>query len=385
MESNLGIKKIQDWGIEATERPVVISGPCSAESEKQVLDTAKQLSENGIKIYRAGIWKPRTRPGHFEGVGSQGLPWLKKVKEETGMLTATEVATEKHVYEALKFGVDILWIGARSSANPFVMQEIANALEGADVPVMIKNPVNPDLDLWIGAIERINKAGITKIAAIHRGFSTYDKSLYRNNPQWQIAIDLKSKLPNIPLFNDPSHIGGKRELLYDISQKAMDLNFDGLMIESHINPDEAWSDAKQQITPAKLDELLKKLVLRNVNNQSQSEKEQLGQFRTQIDNYDELLMNILSERMDVVKNIGTFKKNNKITILQPNRWEDIMKKNYKIGKDKGFSTKFIDRLFKAIHQESINFQTEIMKQTSVAVGSRQLAVGSKQYSVGSIQ
>jgi chorismate mutase len=367
MESNLEIKKIQDWGIEATERPVVISGPCSAESEKQVLDTAKQLSENGIKIYRAGIWKPRTRPGHFEGVGSQGLPWLKKVKEETGMLTAIEVATEKHVYEALKFGVDILWIGARSSANPFVMQEIANALEGADVPVMIKNPVNPDLDLWIGAIERINKAGITKIAAIHRGFSTYDKSLYRNNPQWQIAIDLKSKLPNIPLFNDPSHIGGKRELLYDISQKAMDLNFDGLMIESHVNPDEAWSDAKQQVTPAKLDELLNKLVLRNVNNQSQSEKEQLGQYRSQIDNYDELLMNILSDRMDVVKNIGTFKKNNKITILQPNRWEDIMTKNYKLGEDKGFSTKFIDRLFKAIHQESINFQTEIMKQNEKVV------------------
>jgi len=361
MDANIKIEPIENWGIEPTNRPCVISGPCSAESERQVLDTAKELSKNGVKIYRAGIWKPRTRPGHFEGVGSIGLPWLKKAKEETGMLITTEVATEKHVYEALKFGVDILWIGARSSANPFVMQEIADALKGSDVPVMIKNPVNPDLDLWIGAIERINKAGITKIAAIHRGFSTYGKSLYRNSPQWQIAIDLKSKLPNIPLFNDPSHISGKRELLFEVSQKAMDLNFDGLMIESHINPDKAWSDAKQQITPTKLNELLNNLVLRSVNNQSQSEKEQLGQFRSQIDNYDELLMNILSDRMKVVKKIGKFKKDNKITILQPNRWEDIMSKNFKLGSLKGFSKKFINKLFKAIHQESINMQTEVMK------------------------
>ncbi len=359
---NSGLLPIQDWGLKSTERPLVIAGPCSAESEKQVLDTAKQLSENGIQIYRAGIWKPRTRPGNFEGVGAKGLPWLKKVKEETGMLTTTEVATEKHVYEALKFGVDILWIGARSSANPFVMQEIADALEGADVPVMIKNPVNPDLDLWIGAIERIQKAGIKRIAAIHRGFSTYDKSLYRNNPQWQLAIDLKLKLPNIPLINDPSHIGGKRELLFDISQKAMDLHFDGLMIESHINPDEAWSDAKQQITPAVLEELLNNLVLRDKKSHSKSEQVELDKYRAQIDSYDNIIMGVLGDRMDVVKNIGKFKKENNITILQPNRWDELMHKNYEHGDRKGFSKKFIDRLFKAIHQESINFQTEVMKE-----------------------
>ncbi len=359
---NSGLLPIEKWGIKSTERPVVIAGPCSAESEKQVLDTAKQLSENGIQIYRAGIWKPRTRPGNFEGVGAKGLPWLKKVKEETGMLTTTEVATEKHVYEALKFGVDILWIGARSSANPFVMQEIANALEGADVPVMIKNPINPDLDLWIGAIERIQKAGIKKIAAIHRGFSTYDKSLYRNIPQWQIAIDLKLKLPNIPLINDPSHIGGKRELLFDISQKAMDLHFDGLMIESHTNPDEAWSDAKQQITPAVLEELLRNLILRDKKSHSKSEQVELDKYRAQIDSYDNIIMGVLGDRMDVVKNIGKFKKENNITILQPNRWDQLMKKNYEHGDIKGFSRKFVDRLFKAIHQESINFQTEVMKE-----------------------
>ena len=359
---NSGLLPIQKWGIKSTERPVVIAGPCSAESEKQVLETAKQLSENGINIYRAGIWKPRTRPGHFEGVGAKGLPWLKKVKEETGMLITTEVATEKHVYEALKFGVDILWIGARSSANPFVMQEIANALEGADVPVMIKNPVNPDLDLWIGAIERIQKAGIKKIAAIHRGFSTYDKSLYRNNPQWQLAIDLKIKLPNIPLFNDPSHIGGKRDLLFDISQKAMDLHFDGLMIESHIDPDEAWSDAKQQITPAVLNKLLDNLILRDKKSHSLEETVELEKYRAQIDSYDNIIMGVLGDRMDVVKNIGKFKKENNITILQPNRWDQLMKKNYEQADSKGFSKKFVDRLFKAIHQESINFQTAIMKE-----------------------
>jgi len=357
---NAGLLPIEEWGLKKADRPLVIAGPCSAETEEQVLETARQISANGINIFRAGIWKPRTRPGNFEGVGAKGLPWLKKVKEETGMLTTIEVATEKHVYEALKFGVDILWIGARSSANPFVMQEIADALQGSDVPVMIKNPVNPDLDLWVGAIERIHKAGIKKIAAIHRGFSTYDKTLYRNNPQWQIAIDLKSKLPNIPLINDPSHIGGKRDLLLDISQKAMDLNFDGLMIESHIDPDKAWSDAKQQLTPASLNELLDKLVLRDVKNHSASEKIELEKYRAQIDSYDNIIMGVLGDRMEVVKNIGRFKKEHNITILQPGRWDEIMEKNYIHGSSKGFSVKFIDRLFKAIHQESINFQTDVM-------------------------
>lgn len=358
---NAGLLPLTEWGLKKADRPLVIAGPCSAETEKQVLETARQVSANGINIFRAGIWKPRTRPGNFEGVGAKGLPWLKKVKEETGMLTTIEVATEKHVYEALKFGVDILWIGARSSANPFVMQEIADALQGSDVPVMVKNPVNPDLDLWVGAIERIHKAGIRKIAAIHRGFSTYDKTLYRNNPQWQIAIDLKLKLPNIPLINDPSHISGKRDLLLDVSQKAMDLNFDGLMIETHIDPDKAWSDAKQQLTPASLKDLLNKLVLRDLKNHSKSEKIELEKYRAQIDSYDNIIMGVLGDRMDVVKNIGRFKKKHNITILQPGRWDEIMEKNYQAGAKKGFSEKFIDRLFKAIHQESINFQTDVMK------------------------
>ncbi len=358
---NAKLLPLSKWGIVSNERPLVIAGPCSAESELQILETAKQLSANGVKILRAGIWKPRTRPGSFEGVGSLGLPWMKKAKEETGMLITTEVASEKHVYEALKFGVDILWIGARSSANPFVMQEIADALKGIDIPVMIKNPVNPDLDLWVGAIERIAEAGISRIAAIHRGFSTYGKSHYRNIPQWQIAIDLKTKLPNIPLINDPSHICGRRDILFDVSQKAMDLNFDGLMIESHINPDVAWSDAKQQITPAQLNDLLNKLELRDTKNHSLAEQEQLSKYRQQIDRYDEILMDILSDRMEVVKQIGAFKKENNITILQETRWKEIMEKNQKIANERGFTDTFVDRLFKAIHQESINIQTAIMK------------------------
>lgn len=363
---NAKLLPLKDWKIVPADRPLVIAGPCSAESELQILETAKQLSANGIKVLRAGIWKPRTRPGSFEGVGSIGLPWMQKAKKETGMLITTEVASEKHVYEALKFGVDILWIGARSSANPFVMQEIADALKGIDIPVMIKNPVNPDLDLWVGAIERIAEAGITRIAAIHRGFSTYGKSLYRNIPQWQIAIDLKTKLPNIPIINDPSHICGRRDILQDVSQKAMDLNFDGLMIESHINPDVAWSDAKQQITPAELDKLLKNLELRDKQNHSLEEQEQLSKYRQQIDRYDEILMDIISDRMEVVKQIGQFKKENNITILQENRWKEIMEKNRKIAEQRGFTDTFVDRLFKAIHQESINIQTAIMKEKEEA-------------------
>jgi len=361
MKPKIQLKPLHSWGIDITKKPYIIAGPCSAESETQVLDTAKELHKQGIKIFRAGIWKPRTRPGHFEGVGTIGLPWLQKVKKETGMLITTEVASAKHVKQALKYNVDILWIGARSSTNPFLVQEIANALKGIDIPVMIKNPVNPDINLWIGAIERINKAGITKIAAIHRGFSTYDQTYYRNNPQWQIAIDLKSKLPNITLINDPSHITGKRDLIFDVSQKAMDLNFDGLMIETHINPNKAWSDAKQQITPSQLNKLLNKLVLRSVNNQSLSEKKQLEEFRLQIDKFDELIMNTLYDRMTTVKEIGRFKKKNKITILQPKRWKYIMDKYYKLGKSKGFSKKFVAKFIKVIHQESINIQTEVMK------------------------
>ncbi len=362
MKQNLTINSIKDWNLPNNNRPLVIAGPCSAETEKQVIETAIKLREKGIFIYRAGIWKPRTRPGHFEGVGSKGLAWLKKVKEETGMMVCTEVASEKHVYEALKYGVDMIWIGARSTANPFVVQDIANALNGVDIPVLVKNPVNPDLDLWKGAIERINAAGISKIAAIHRGFSTFGQTNYRNLPTWQIPIDLKTDMPNLPMINDPSHIGGKRELIFEIAQKAMDLNFDGLIIESHIDPTCALSDAQQQLTPDDLDQILKSLVLRNHNGQSKENLKELNEYRIQIDKFDKSLMDILEERMEIVKKIGQYKKDNKITILQTSRWEQIIENNLTEGSNRGFSEKFINRLFKAIHQESITFQTKIMNE-----------------------
>ncbi|MFN8255120.1 MAG: bifunctional 3-deoxy-7-phosphoheptulonate synthase/chorismate mutase type II [Bacteroidales bacterium] len=360
MKSLLDTKPVQEWGNVFNTHPVVIAGPCSAESEKQVLETAHQLKDKGITIFRAGIWKPRTRPGHFEGVGAAGLPWLKKVKEETGMLVAIEVASEKHVYEALKHGVDILWVGARSTANPFVVQDIADALNGIDIPVLVKNPVNPDLELWKGAIERIHKAGITKIGAIHRGFSSYGKTAYRNLPTWQLPIDLKTDYPNIPMFNDPSHIGGKREFLFEIMQKAMDLNFDGIIIESHCDPSVALSDAAQQVTPDNLEKLLKSLIIRTPDSPTQETVQELKEYRAQIDSFDRILLNILEERMEVVKKIGRFKKNNNITILQSTRWEQIIEKNLVEGSGRGFSEKFISSLFKAIHEESIEFQTKVM-------------------------
>jgi len=362
MKSLLDTKPIKEWGVQFANRPVVIAGPCSAETEKQVLDTAFQLKEKGITIFRAGIWKPRTRPGFFEGVGSKGLAWLKKVKEETGMLVTTEVASEKHVYEALKYGIDMLWIGARSTANPFVVQEIADALKGIDIPVLVKNPVNPDLELWKGAIERIHTAGITRIGAIHRGFSSYGKTVYRNLPTWQLPIDLKTDFPNIPMINDPSHIGGKRELLFEIIQKAMDLNFDGFIIESHCDPSCALSDAAQQVTPDDLDKMLKSIIVRNPNGQSQETMHELKEYRAQIDSFDKMLLNLLEERMEIVKKIGRFKKNNNITILQSTRWEQIIDKNLEEGSSRGFSERFINSLFKAIHQESIEYQTKIMNE-----------------------
>jgi len=353
---------LNDWGTQFQGKPVVIAGPCSAESEKQVLETAHQLKSKGVNIYRAGIWKPRTRPGFFEGVGSKGLPWLKKVKEETGMLVATEVASEKHVYEALKHGVDLLWIGARSTANPFVVQDIADALKGVDVPVLVKNPINPDLELWKGAIERIYTAGITRIGAIHRGFSSYGKTQYRNLPTWQLPIDLKTDFPNIPMFNDPSHIAGKREYLLEIAQKAMDLNFDGIIIESHCDPSVALSDAAQQVTPENLATLLGSIIIRKPNSNSQETNQELKEYRAQIDSFDKMLIKLLEERMEVVKKIGRFKKNNNLTILQSTRWEQIIEKNLEVGSSHGFSEKFINSLFKAIHQESIEYQTKIMNE-----------------------
>jgi len=353
------IKKLLDWGINYEEKPLIISGPCSAETEEQVLRTAHELSQNGISIYRAGIWKPRTRPNSFEGVGSIGLGWLKKVKQETGMLISTEVANVKHVYEALKAGIDILWIGARTTANPFAVQEIADALEGIDIPVLIKNPVNPDVELWIGAIERFQKAGISRIGVIHRGFSSYEHSIYRNTPQWQIPIELKRRMPEVPIFCDPSHISGKRELLKEISQKALDLDFEGLMIESHINPDDAWSDAKQQLTPSDLNEMIKHLILRQAQPNGVS-LNTLDDLRFKIDKYDQELLEIIENRMKAAQEIGVYKKENNMTILQAGRWDEILEKSIQAGKEHELSKEFISTVFKAIHQESINKQTAIL-------------------------
>ncbi|NSW94355.1 MAG: bifunctional 3-deoxy-7-phosphoheptulonate synthase/chorismate mutase type II [Bacteroidales bacterium] len=360
MEIKLDITRIDQWpGYKG--RPFLISGPCSAETEEQVMQTAEQLS--GIKevcVFRAGIWKPRTRPDSFEGVGTEGLKWLRKVKEKTGLMVCTEVANEKHVYEALKYGVDMLWIGARTSVNPFTVQEISNALNGVDVMVMVKNPVNPDIELWIGAIERIARAGITRLGAIHRGFSSYEKTTYRNQPNWQLPIELRRRIPDLPIICDPSHIAGARAYLHEISQKAMDLNFDGLMIESHVDPDKALSDSAQQITPDELKELLFRLILRNPVPSDPRLLDILGELRQQIDLYDDYLLDILEQRMKVAETIGMYKKQNNITILQSTRWDEIMKKVMARGIAKGLSPEAIDNIFKAIHQESINHQMKIM-------------------------
>jgi len=342
-------------------KPIFMAGPCSAESEEQVLNTARPLADMGIKIFRAGIWKPRTRPNAFEGVGSEGLKWLQLVKKETGMLVATEVANVKHVYEALKYGVDVLWIGARTSANPFAVQDIADSLRGVNVPVMVKNPVNPDVDLWIGAIERINNAGIRQMAAIHRGFSSYDRTLYRNVPQWQVPIELRRRIPQIPIITDPSHICGTREFLLDISQKAMDLNFDGLIIETHCNPDKALSDAKQQVSPEGLKEILDRLILRDPDIREELMLTLAG-LRDQIDKLDDRVINLLEERMQVSEKIGQYKKDNNITILQTKRWDDMLKNRLMLGTRKGMSEEFIIKLFRAVHQESINRQTSVMNK-----------------------
>ena len=339
------------------KRPVVIAGPCSAETEEQVMSTARNLSRHGIKIFRAGIWKPRTKPGGFEGIGAEGLPWLKRVKKELGMYVATEIATSKHIREALANDVDILWIGARTSANPFAMQEIADALEGTDIPVMIKNPVNPDLELWIGAIERIYNAGVRRIAAIHRGFSVYDKNIYRNLPQWHIPIELKRRLPNLPIFCDPSHIGGKRELVGPLCQQAMDLNFDGLMVESHCNPEKAWSDASQQVTPDVLDFILDTLIIRGMKQSTES----LEQLRKQIDTCDNDLLELLAKRMRISEEIGQYKKEHNMPILQSARYEEILSKRIFQAKSMGMSEDFMKTVLVAIHEESVRHQMEIMK------------------------
>lgn len=340
------------------KRPIVIAGPCSVESESQVLETARQLADSGIKIFRGGIWKPRTSPGGFEGIGAAGLPWLKKVKEETGMLIATEVANRNHVELALSVGMDILWIGARTSANPFAVQEIADALKDAkaDVAVLVKNPVNPDLELWIGAMQRIYNAGIRRLGAIHRGFSAYGKHLYRNLPQWHIPIELQRRLPNLPIFCDPSHIGGKRELVASLSQQALDMNFAGLIIESHCNPDVALSDKNQQVTPEVLNFILNTLVLRDKSTTT----ENLTLLRQQIDQINEEILELLAKRMRVTSEIGQFKKEHDMPVIQPTRYNELMDHIVKSGEQLGLSPDFVRTILAAIHEESVRKQIEIV-------------------------
>ncbi len=344
-------------GIEP-KRPVVIAGPCSAETEDQVMDTATQLCKKGIKIFRAGIWKPRTKPGGFEGVGTVGLPWLKRVQQELGMLVATEVATPKHVEAALEAGIDLLWVGARTVANPFAMQELADSLRGVDVPVLVKNPVNPDLELWIGALERVNGAGIKRLGVIHRGFSSYDKKLYRNLPMWHIPIELRRRIPALPIFGDPSHIGGKRELIAPLCQQAMDLGFDGLIVESHCNPDCAWSDASQQVTPEVLDFILDKLVIRNVSQTTES----LEALRRQIDECDNALLELLAKRMRISREIGQYKREHNMTVVQTERYNEILDKRGAQGVLCGMDGDFVKTVYEAIHEESVRQQIDVMNK-----------------------
>ncbi|MBQ1816188.1 MAG: bifunctional 3-deoxy-7-phosphoheptulonate synthase/chorismate mutase type II [Bacteroidaceae bacterium] len=344
-------------GIE-NKRPVVISGPCSAETEEQVLSTAKELANVGIKIFRAGIWKPRTRPGSFEGIGETGLAWMQEVQKETGMLVTTEVATAKHVELALKAGIDILWIGARTTANPFAVQEVADALKGVDIPVFVKNPVNPDLELWIGSMERINAAGIKRMAAIHRGFTTYEKVIYRNIPMWHIPIELMRRIPNLPIFCDPSHMGGCRELIAPLSQQAMDLGFYGLMVESHCEPDKAWSDAKQQITPDVLSFILDKLVIRNTGETTES----LRALRKQIDELDNKIIEVLSKRMRISREIAEYKKEHNMAVVQPGRYDEIINKRGAQGTLCGMSNDFMRSIFESIHEESVRQQIELINK-----------------------
>jgi chorismate mutase len=343
------------------KRPLIISGPCSAETEEQVLATAQRLAATGkIDILRAGIWKPRTRPGTFEGIGVKGLPWLHNAKKVTGLPTAVEVATGKQVEDALQFEVDVLWIGARTTVNPFSVQEVADALRGVDVPVLIKNPINPDLELWLGAVERVAKAGIKQIGLIHRGFSSYGNTEYRNAPMWHLAIEMKRRNPHLMLINDPSHICGRRDILLDVAQRAIDLDFDGLMIESHIDPDNAWSDAKQQVTPEKLAEMLDTLVWRKEDVNSEEYHAALEKLRQQINHLDDELMQILSQRMKIAEKIGAYKKNNNITILQTNRWNEILERAFATGDKLNLSREFVVKYFDAVHMESINHQKKVL-------------------------
>jgi len=345
------------------KHPLVIAGPCSAETEDQVLKIAHELKDSDVNYFRAGIWKPRTRPGNFEGVGALGLKWLQKVKAETGMKTAIEVANAAHVKLALEYDIDMLWIGARSTVSPFIVQEIADALKGTDKIVLVKNPVNPDLALWLGAIERLHSADIKNLGVIHRGFSTYEKTRYRNNPEWQIAIELQNRFPDLPLICDPSHITGKRDMIFEVSQTALDLNFDGLMIETHIDPDNAWSDAAQQVTPESLIKMMEDLKIRKETDTEAEYRNALNTLRTQIDVIDHQLIEIFGKRMKVADGIGELKKEKNVAILQSKRWNEILGKMILEGEQNQLSEEFILKVFKAIHQESINRQEKVMSRT----------------------
>lgn len=360
METTTVIKE-KTW-LTRTKRPIVIAGPCSAENEDQVLETAKRLkATKKVDIYRAGIWKPRTKPNSFEGVGAIGLPWLKRVKDEVGLPITIEVAKASHVELALEFGIDILWIGARTTVNPFAVQEIADALRGVDIPVLVKNPINPDVALWVGGIERLEKAGIKEVGAIHRGFSNHGEKFYRNRPQWHIALEFRRQRSDLPLINDPSHICGRRDILQEVGQKAMDLDFDGLMIESHINPDKAWSDANQQITPEVLGVMITEMVLREDYEDVKIIQSKLDYYRQEINHIDDELINLLGNRMSIARSIGDYKKNNNMTIFQPKRWNDILDKCRVLAEKNQLSEEFIAQFLNAIHVESINQQEEVFR------------------------
>lgn len=360
-DRKLELVPLYDWGMFTEPRPSVIAGPCSAETKEQVMETAKGLKDLGINVFRAGIWKPRTHPGSFEGIGVEGLGWMQQVKKEYGLKISTEVASERHVFECIKFGVDLVWLGARTTANPFLVQEIADALRGTDIPVLVKNPVNPDLDLWIGALERLNRAGIKKLGVIHRGFSTFEKIQYRNDPQWQVAIELRSRFPELPFFVDPSHMGGSKDYIQEISQRSLDLGFEGLMIESHYNPTCALSDAKQQLTPEELRDLLyNKITVRDSDSDSPQWKENIDQLRAKIDVLDENLLYTLASRMKVSRQIGQYKKDNNIAILQTSRWDAVLAKVVEKGREYDLSEKFLTAVFNAIHEASVDAQNEVI-------------------------
>ena len=362
-DKKLDIIPMYEWGMFTEPRPSVVAGPCSAESEEQIMETAKGLKEMGINVFRAGIWKPRTHPGCFEGVGVEGLEWLRRVKKEYGLKVATEVASEKHVAECLKHEVDMVWLGARTTANPFLVQEIADALKGTDIPVLVKNPVNADLELWIGALERLSRAGVKKLGVIHRGFSTFDKIKYRNDPQWQVAIELRSRYPELPFFVDPSHLGGSRDYIQEISQRSLDLGFEGLMIESHCNPSVALSDAKQQLTPPELRDLLyDQIVVRDKDSDAPQWKENIDQLRAKIDIIDENILYAFGSRMNVSRQIGEYKKDNNIAILQTARWDKVISKVVEKGNEYGLTEKFLKDVFTAIHEASVEVQNEVISR-----------------------